>query len=327
MMGTADKQLIEDEAVRWFVTLRDEDVTEDDRQRFEQWLSADPEHRRAWLEVERVWQGLDLLPGKQALPSVSPAVRTAPHRSRLSGIAAGAPRRASWRQVMLAACLALVLIASWQLVPVGIMADYRSGVGERQTVSLEDGSQIELGTSSAIDVNYNGERRTVKLLTGEAFFTVAKDPARPFVVQAGDGQVAVLGTAFNVKIEDGVTVAVTHNTVEVSAASDRKRVSEGNLVHYDGKGVSPVKNADLETVQAWRHDQLVFNDAPLNQVIDELQRYRHGRIQLLSREAGNLRVTAVFDTHRPDAALDTIAESLNLRVYRATNLLVAIAHK
>lgn len=323
-MGTADKQLIEDEALQWFVILRDEDVTEDDRQRFEQWLDADTEHKRAWLEVERVWEGLDLLSEKQALPSERPAIPAALHRPRRSSTAAGTPRGVSWKHTMLAACLALALIASWQFIPVGMMADYRSGVSERQTVRLEDGSQIELGTSSAIDVNYNGERRTVKLLTGEAFFTVAKDSARPFVVQAGDGQVAVLGTAFNVKIEDGVTVAVTHNTVEVSAAGDRKKVNEGHLVHYDAAGLSPVKNADLETVQAWRHDQLVFNDAPLSQVIAELQRYRHGHIQLLSGEAGNLRVTAVFDTHRPDAALDTIAESLNLRVYRATNLLVAI---
>lgn len=326
-MAAADKQRIEDEAVEWFVILRDEDSTENDRLRFEDWLSADPEHKRAWQAVERVWTGLDLLAEKRISPSESLADRAAPRYLRLSRRDGKTPRQVPWKGLALAACFVLTLLIGWQLIPAGMMADYRSGIGERQTVRLEDGSQIELGASSAIDVSYTDERRTVELLTGEAFFTIAKDPARPFVVQADNGEVSVLGTAFNVKIEDGVTVAVTHNTVEVSVAGTRERVSEGHFVHYDATGISDVKNADLDIVQAWRNDQLVFRDATLNQVITELQRYRRGHIRLLSGEAGNLRVTAVFDAHRPDAALDTIAESLNLRIFRATDLLVGIAQK
>ncbi|MDH4990668.1 FecR family protein [Aquamicrobium lusatiense] len=324
-MDERDKQAIDDEAVQWFVILRDDDASDDDRRRFDEWRRSDPEHEKAWREVEQLWGGLDLLADRHALVKPTTPARRA---SRPAAYApAAAPRRphVSWKAIPLAACLALTVAAGWQMVPVGFMADYRSGIGERRTVRLDDGSVIELGTASAVDVSFAVDRRTVRLLSGEAFFTVASDPQRPFVVLAQDGQVQVLGTAFNVRIADDVAVAVTHNTVEVSAAGDAAVVTEGQIVHYDSTGVSSVRIADLDTVQAWRHDQLVFRDTPLNQVLAELGRYRRGHIQLLSGDAGKLRVTAVFDARRPDAALDTIARSLNLRVYRATNLLVGIA--
>lgn len=323
-MDKKNKLAIDDEAVQWFVILRDEDATDDDRRGFDAWLLSSPEHDKAWRETERLWGGLALLGDKHA-PEKSPTSppRAVPQRYA-TPIRASARRRFSWKAFPLVACLVLAAAIGWQMTPAGIMADYRSGVGENQTVRLDDGSVIELATASAIDVKLNNDQRTVKLLTGEAFFTVARDPQRPFIVLAGDGQVKVLGTAFNVRIEDGVTVAVTHNTVEVSAAGHSADVTEGQLVHYSSVGVSSVATADLDTVQAWRSGQLVFKDTPLNQVIAELQRYRHGYIQLLSGDVGNLKVTAVFDARRPDAALETIAKSLNLSIYRATNLLIGI---
>lgn len=312
-----EPRTIDEEAVQWFVLLQDEAVSDEDRRRFELWRSADVRHDRAWREVERLWGGLDRLAAKYA-PSVD-------SRASISATRENSRPSSFWKALPIAASIAIAALVGWQMTPPGLMADYRSGVGERRTVQLEDGSEIELGTGSAIDVDFSRAQRTVRLVAGEAFFTVAKDPGRPFVVKAEQGQVKVLGTAFNMKMEHGVTVAVTHNTVEVKAADGPSvRVTEGEMVHYDEDGLSAIRVADLDKVQAWRQDQLVFRDAPLNEVLAELQRYRHGRIQLLSGNAGSRRVTAVFDARHTDAALDTIAQNLGLRVYRATNLLVGI---
>lgn len=325
-MDAEGQPSIDDEAIRWFVMLRDEDATEEDRRRFDAWLRSAPEHERAWREVGRMWGGLDLLADSSAPPR--PAADTAVPFHPPRPAARPQHRAIGWKRLAAAAVLAMAAFTGWQLTPVGLMADYRSGVGERQTVRLDDGSEIELATSSALDVDFSAGKRTVTLLAGEAFFTVARDPQRPFVVTTDRGQIEVLGTAFNVRVGDDVTVAVAHNTVEVSAADDAGvRVTRGEMVQFGRSGVSPVQPADLDAIEAWRHDQLVFSDVPLDRVIAELQRYHRGRIQLLGGDIGERRVTAVFDTRRIDAALDTIAGSLDLRIFRITNLFVGITSK
>ncbi len=208
-----------------------------------------------------------------------------------------------------------------------MLADYRTAIGERRVIPLEDGSQVELGADSALDVAFAGDRRRVRLIAGEAFFTVARDARRPFVVEARQGRIEVLGTAFDVKLsEDAVSVTVTHNAVAVSASGGKPvRLEQEQAVSYDGGGVSTVRAADLDAIEAWRHDQLVFHDAPLANVLAELARYRRGRVQLLGNDLGARRVTAVFDARRLDAAIETIAHSLDLRMLRATNLFIALA--
>jgi len=308
-MDKNDMPSVDDQAVQWFVLLRDEDATAEDRSAFANWLVADPAHEAAWHSVERMWGSLDAL-----TPDAS---RPQPRRaSRLKGSAAAA--------VLLAA-----LGIGWQITPVGLLADYRTAAGERRVIALQDGSQVELGAASALDVAFSASERRVKLLTGEAFFTVTKDAARPFVVAAENGEVKVLGTAFDVKIADGVMVAVTQSAVQVSTRAGTTSsapvvVAQGQAVRYDADGISAVSAADLDSIQAWRQGQLVFRNVPLNAVLAELQRYHSGRIALIGGTLGQRRVTAVFDAHDVDAALDTIAESLSLRVYRAAGLLTVI---
>ncbi|GEC17474.1 FecR family protein [Nitrobacter winogradskyi] len=305
-------QSVDDQAVQWFVLLRDEDATAEDRRAFAHWLAFDPTHETAWRSVERMWGGLDAL-----APEVARQRRKPRRNSRLK------------RGAAVALLLAAIGIG-WQMAPTGLFADYRTAIGERRMIVLQDGSQVDLGAASALDVSFSTGERRVRLLTGEAFFTVTKDAARPFVVAAENGEVKVLGTAFDVKIADGVAVAVAHNAVQVSAQPpDRPGdapvvVKQGQIVRYDSAGISAVDTADLESIQAWRHGQLVFRDVPLDTVLTELQRYRSGRIALIGGALGQRRVTAVFDATKTEQALDTIAESLSLRVYRAGGLLTVI---
>lgn len=317
-----EKRDPDDAAVEWFVALRDEGATDEQRRAFAAWLAADSTHARAWAELERLWGALDAAPAQASPGAAADAnvayLSRAAMRRRLSEV--------GWRHAAAAAVLLLVVGIAWQLLPAGLWSDYRTGIGEHRIIALDDGSEVELGSASALDVDYSAAARKVRLVTGEAFFTVAKDAARPFVVAAEDGEVLVRGTAFNVKIGAQVAVAVAHNTVEVRAA-DRPavRVTQGEGISYGPRSISAVAPIDLEDVQAWRQNQLVFHDARLADVIAELQRYRRGYVQLIGSDLADRRVTAVFDTRHPDAALESIARSLDLHLYRVTDLLIGIA--
>lgn len=322
-MGTHDEPSVDEEAIQWFVALRDEDATPEDRRRFTAWLAADERHGRSWREVERLWGGLDPLGAPDGATANPRDAADGARRQRMRAPLRHRP--VGRRSVSIAAVLLAALVAGWQILPAGLHADHRAGVGDRKTVELTDGSVVELGPESAMDVAFEPERRSVRLIAGEAFFTVAKDARRPFVVETSEGRITVLGTAFNVRIGDINTVAVVESTVEVSTDHEPGvRVGAGQMVHFDALGISPVGPADLEAITAWRQDQVVFRDAPLHEVVAELQRYHRGRIQIIGFGMADLRVTAVVNTGRVDAALDTIARSLDLRVLRVAGYLAAI---
>lgn len=317
-MDTGPTGTVDNDAVAWFVRLRDEEASDSDRAAFAVWLKASPAHGQAWRELEAVWGALDQVVAPKPTADTPNFVAHSPARHK---------PRPSWRPMAAAAMLLLAVTAAWRLPPAGMFADHRTGIGERRVVALADGSRVELGPASAIDIDFADGRRSVRLVAGEAFFTVARDTARPFVVSAGEGQIAVLGTAFDVKIgqSEAVSVVVTESKVAVSAAGSKAvGVTAGEEVSYDRNGVSAVRPADLDAAQAWRQDQLVFHDAPLDAVLTELRRYRGGTIQLLGGELGKRRITAVFDAKRPDAALETIARNLDLRLLRASDYFAAL---
>lgn len=302
-MGEDNTASVEDQAVHWFVALRDEEATEADWRAFDRWLKADAAHTGAWRSLERMWGGLDAVAAR--------AGRRRPRRLKRAAAAA--------------LVLAGLVVLGWAMAPEGLFADHRTATGELRTVTLADGSRVELGAASALDVAFSARERRVILRTGRAFFTVVPDAARPFVVAARAGEVRVLGTAFDVNLDDGVTVAVARNAVQVSvAAGPAARVAQGQGVRYDARGLSAVAPADIDSVQAWRQGQLVFRDAALGTVVAALQRYHSGRIALVGGGLGQRRVTAVFDAHDADAALDAIARSLSLRIYRAGRFLTVI---
>ena len=236
-MEQDDTQSVDDQAVQWFVLLRDEDATTDVRRAFARWLAADPAHESG-VAVGRTdvgWPGCARAGGDQAAAQVAKK-QPIKERCRRGPVAGRARHRLANASD-------------------GLFADYRTAIGEHRIIVLQDGSQIDLGAASALDVSFSAGERRVRLLTGEAFFTVTKDAARPFVVAAENGEVKVLGTAFDVKIADGVAVAVAHNAVQVSAqVSDHPGavpdapvvVNQGQIVRYDLASISTVGAADLD---------------------------------------------------------------------------------
>ncbi|HEV7256967.1 MAG TPA: FecR family protein [Bosea sp. (in: a-proteobacteria)] len=295
-------------ALQWFVRLRDGELDNAEREAFDDWLAASPDHAHAWAELETIWRDLD-----GVRPSEEPAVSGLPSR------AIAKPRAWRPRLLGLAASLLVALGLAGFLMRPDWIADHRTVAGERRTIALADGSQVELAPASAIDVDLTATRRSIRLLSGQAFFTVARDPGRPFSVTARDGTVTALGTAFDVKLGLGsaVSVAVDESRVEVRVpGAAGVVVASGQGVGYDGRTISPPAALDPGEIGDWRRGRLVFHDVRLAEVVADLERYGGGRIQILSGDAAQRRVTAVLDARDPAAGLDMLAGGLGLRVVR-----------
>jgi len=317
---------IKDAAAAWFVALRDEAATDADRAAFEAWCAADPAHRAAYDELERLWSGLDQM--ERRPQSASSAARPRGWNDRAVRHGGQTRRRALQRMAVAAALLLTIGLGGFALAPPGLLADYRTAAGEQRTIVLGDGSRLHLDSASAVSTNLTQEGRHITLHAGEAYFEVAHEPARPFVVDAGLGEVAVLGTAFAVsRAADLVEVIVTERRVAVTAPADggggeKVVVGAGNGVRVTADGVGAVRPYDTRTALAWREGRLVFDAAPLPRVFAEIDRYRSGRIMVMDDALGDIRVTGAFAIDSTDRALATIANTLPVRLVRVTDLLV-----
>ncbi|HEY4169502.1 MAG TPA: FecR family protein [Reyranella sp.] len=319
MTDRVEDPLLE-EALRWFVLLRDDSLTESDRRAFERWRATDAAHEAAWQRAQAVWDRANLL--KPAFDRGA-VVKSFP-------IAASRPqplKRRRWLQA--AAVLAVVAPAAYLANRPDLFADHRTAPGERRTVTLADGSTVELAGGSALSVAFDATARRLELVDGEAFFSASPDANRPFIVTAAEGRIRALGTAFNVKrLGETVIVTVTEHRVEVSTGAGRSvEIGQGQQVRYVARELQAPQPADLRAVEGWRRDRLVFQDAPLGEVVADLERSRGGRIVLTDSRLRALPVTAVFDARQTDAALATIAEILPIRIHRLTDWLIVLSPK
>lgn len=192
-------------------------------------------------------------------------------------------------------------------------AVYQTDIGEIKRSHLGDGSDITLGAQTKLSVGFSTRVRSVRLIRGEAWFRVAHDPKWPFVVQAGDGAIRAVGTAFLVtRDSDRVTVTVTEGTVAVISSPPVNlppdfgkssallnlpppvRVTRGEEVSYRDNGtIASVENADMHVATAWTQGRLVFDDEQLRYVIEDVNRYSMRYISASSAAAG-LRFSGVI---------------------------------
>lgn len=308
-------------AQQWFVLLRDEDATEADRQRFAAWRTADPAHDLAWAETEKLWARMD---------AVVPALRVqksfrkpAPHKAATPALLS----RRGWLKQAAAAALVLGGGVSFA-VATDVFADHRTGVGERRSLKLADGSTVDLDADSALSVAFSAGQRRIELHRGRAFFQVAGDAARPFVVAASNGEVRALGTAFDVKIAaDVVHVAVSEHAVAVGMKDETVRLDAGRALAYGSAGIGQAAPADIASQLTWRQDRLFFQEAPLREVVADLDRYRAGRILIMDADLADLPVTGFFHAGQTEAALQTIEATLPVRLSRLTSGLVVIRRR
>ena len=296
------------EALEWFVRMRDEKISDADRCAFQAWLDESEANVAAWERAEALWERFDI---------VQPEIQRIRRSQSLLN------RRA----VLFGGLVALTGAAGAYVVNrPDLFADYVTDVGERRTFKLLDGSMVELGSYSALSANFTEGSRQLFLYRGQAFFDVAA-AENPFIVNVAGGATQALGTRFDLKyVDDQVTVTVSEHAVSVRmGVSPALTVKQGWQVAYgSGSGLGQVTQADLASAEAWRRDRIVFQDVPLRRVLVELERYRRGRIVLMDKSLGDTPVTAIFDARQVDGALQTIADTLPIRLLHATRYMTIV---
>ena len=195
-----------------------------------------------------------------------------------------------------------------------LQADFATASNERRDVRLPDGSLAALDRNSAIAVDFSDTRREVRLLRGQAFFDITPDRSKPFNVQVQSLDVTVTGTAFNVDLESNtIEVAVQHGSVKVSERDSQRLLNPGLIAgqrldvdRYSGQARLLAQPASR--VATWRNNQLIADNARLGDMVDELQRYLPGKVWLKDPQLAELRITGVYDTRNPQAALQAMAQ-------------------
>ncbi|MBN9530453.1 MAG: FecR domain-containing protein [Alphaproteobacteria bacterium] len=298
----------------WVVRLASGEMDEGELDRFKAWLSADPSHRAAFERERLRWRDLAALAPAFAAP---PQCR----RQRRLVLAAA---------LAVAACLAVFV--AWPPLRLALLTDHATGPGQRASITLPDGSVVELNTDSAIAVHYSPGERRIDLLRGEALFAVRSDKTRPFRVAARGGTAQAVGTAFVVRDRDGLVVTtVTEGTVAVASPEQAEPggvllAAPGDQIAYaEGQPPRRLGRADIGAVTAWRQGGIVLDGARFSDALAELERYRPGRILLLGRDPATLRpVSGIFATDRIDAAIAGLAATHGLTVSHVGSLLTIL---
>jgi transmembrane sensor len=253
-----------EEAADWIVRLRAEDLAEADALAFDAWLAAAPANAAAYDDTLRAWRAFD---------AQADAVR--------DGLRARRAQRPAFRRLYavagaIAATVAVAALVIPALAPPPPTAVYATHTGEHRTVTLADGSRIDLNASTRLRVTLRRHERRVVMDQGQAVFDVAADKSRPFVIAAGDRTVRVVGTQFDVRRRDGrVSVTVTRGTVEVApngqGSGQAYRLHPGQrLEHEEGAPLARVTAASPDQALGWRSGRLVYRDQPLSGVVADL---------------------------------------------------------
>ncbi len=294
---------VQGQANAWFSRLNSGEVSSAEQAAYAKWRLADPAHAQAYDELSDLWGLSGSFEDESGLQDALADARNfhleeAPVQQLSS--------RFKWFGAV--AAVLLLTVAGLQVSPwfspsqEAASQEISTAFGEQRTVALSDGSLITLNTDTQVLTRYTGDRRRISLLQGQALFEVADDPLRPFVVEAGKGVVTVLGTTFDVIHMDGNTkVTVLSGGVEVAASGKdgrlaREKLSQGEQVLYGTNVVltSPAK-VDLTVATSWKDGRLIFEGTPLDQALDEVNRYASRKIVLQEASLNQLKFTGVFN--------------------------------
>jgi len=292
------------QAVDWLLHIRSENCTETERHAFNIWLEASASHRQAYETVLAQWEWMEPFKAMN-FPARDAALR---YRGK-------SPRRLFIYSAAATLLLAMGLTAFMPNGWLGIPHTYVAEKGDRQTVTLADGSRIELNTESEVRVHFNHWQRSVEIIKGEAFFTVNHDAERPFEVRAGSGRIRDIGTAFEVYIKpEHVIVAVQEGIVEVQASGKRELTAGQQLAFSNSGEFQALQAQDVAGLTAWRQGNLVFRNRRLDDVLAEVGRYHDTRVRLQNETLGKLRVSGTFHTAELGDTLDAIAAILPVNI-------------
>jgi transmembrane sensor len=332
---------IEQTAAAWLARRDGDEWTDADQAQLGSWLDASIAHRVAFIRLEAAWrQALRLKAlGAGAPVGVIPAParwRFSPffNRARSSSVPtavvdADRPLSTSTRAVKLrrwalaASIILTVGVLVWSGDFLRARQSYSTAVGGLASVPMSDGSKVTLNTNSEIRVAVTDTERHVDLEQGEAFFQVAKDPSRPFVVRAGDERIIAVGTQFSVRRDaNSVQVIVTEGRVRVEQAGGKSarvppaELSAGSVARSGGEGVliqrKPVR--EVEDYLSWRSGYLIFRETSLAEAVAEFNRYNARKIVIEDSAVAEIRIGGNFRSDNVEAFLRLLQDGFDVHV-------------
>lgn len=308
---------VEAEARAWMAYLLGAEHTPDKDKKLELWLAASPDHRRAleglragWMAIAEVEGVEDILsaPARIAVPRAGrPAAPSRQRRRLVAGLLAAA------------ACgVALIFVAPLMQTAPTEDIYLATAIGEIRTFDLSDGSRLTLDAGSEVKGRFTRDQRSLTLVEGNAYFDIARAPERPLDVRAGDVQVKVLGTQFDIRRRPAETIiSVEEGHVAVTGAQGLPAVSlTGGLqvTYRTGKGFDASATFDAARSAAWRRGQLYYVDARLGDIIDDVNRYSARPITLADQTLGDLRLTMSFSVNQIEIMLAGLDEAYPLDI-------------
>lgn len=353
----ASSRQIEHIAAAWLARRDAGPWSEKDRTRLDAWLEESTAHRLAFLRLESAWQQSDRLKalgagipagvvparGAWGMPSGegdAPArdSRHAPSPAFAAHRSPSARRIRRGRRALLCATatLALAIIGTlavgWHRYTAVEQASYRTAIGGLQDVQLADGSQITLSSDSRVLVMYSRTERRIDLQQGEAFFKVAKDAARPFVVRAGYRSAIAVGTRYDVRRDDAdLRVVVTQGVVRLETDGDaggRRQpttlLPAGSIALASDMGVV-VRSASVQQAEElldWRSGFISFHDTPLASAVAEFNRYNTRKIVIGDASIGTLRVGGNFRWSNAETFVRLLEQGFPVRAVRSGDAIV-----
>ncbi len=329
--------MLKQQAIDWLVRLRSDDLGETEMVAFANWLAQDHAHSEAFAAAENLFDEL-VLAGKGAAfdankqdDSEQEIENVVISPRKLGSKRVGERVTVRWLvySIALAAVWLLIVILRLQIPPQSQMlnhylSDYHTKTGELREIQLSDGSHLLLNTHTAVSVDFNASLRQVTLHHGQVRFNVAKDEKRPFEVNSDGLAIRALGTVFDVYQRPGeVSVTVQEHAVAIRIRFDAElqlatvNVQQGQQLQYhSGEKMPKPEAVELSQITAWQHQRLFINDLTLGEFINELSRYRIGRIFLSDEKLNNLRITGVFSLEHPEDVLSSVRKVLNLKETR-----------
>ena len=349
-MNAGTRTEIEQRAAQWLAQRDGGTWSDADDAALQAWLDANVAHRVAFLRLESAWQQSARLqalgagwkqPGPparghwQSPPStrreqlLHALDRAAPESQRAPQPVARARGLRALGFASLLACVT-VLVLGWQAYTRVESSSFATTLGNIETQHLGDGSQATLASDSALDVHLSRRERRVELHHGEAIFDVAKDPGRPFVVDAGARRIIAVGTRFSVRRDGGeLRVVVTEGTVRLQAAEGAASTPSSLLpagsvaqIVGDDELLRSIAVAEAEQLLEWRDGLLVFHDTSLRDAVAEFNRYNTRKIMIADDRVGALRIGGHFRWDNLDAFVRLLERGFPVRAEIGTDRIV-----
>jgi transmembrane sensor len=326
--ATSASEASQEQAAQWHVLIQSGEMGANDRQCFEDWI-ANENNAAIYQRMGAIWAKFDAVDTMEAKSTLKKTLIEKRNQKRPTSTA-----------LVSTVLVMLMLVFGWKFLPMNhfstdyLLADYRTTTGEQHKMMLSDQTQLYINTASAINIEYTETQRTIYLIRGEIQLDVAKDNRRPLIVVSKHGTARALGTQFSVRdLSDSTEVMVTESVVEACSKPIEQSELENHLCQTLTAGqqviirsnqVTLPQASDPDFFHDWTRQQLIVDNQPLLDVLDELARYRHGYLHIDRTALAELRISGVFPLNDTDQSLQVIRHSLPIKVRSYSPLLTVI---